>query len=398
MPPPRLSPGALLRLQPLRPQFHHHAHHLRLRTTTTTTHIQSRTFMTALLTTTSTTLSTLAAHLPAPTPWYILIPLTAITLRTLTTLPLTLYARRITHTTLKLQPLLNAWGRVIQKTVSSGGGAGGAMPMQEWERVTNKMVNTRRAEVLGRWGAQRWKMWLGLGQMPVWVLATFTLRGMATPHSKTTLEDGGHGSVPTTTTTTTTITTNSIPTTPSGGGTGIPGAVSESAIAAEEPAATGFAVIGQTIQGWLDAIPVEQSLAEGGALWFKNLLEPDPLYILPLALSFVIFANIEFSALQFTRSGRLMTILRTAMRIFPLLVIPITMQTPTALTLYWISSATYSLIQNLILHFWYPLPKPVTPCSPAVGDKLKPAAAAVAGKSGGGGGGGMELPLAAPKA
>lgn len=35
-----------------------------------------------------------------------------------------------------------------------------------------------------------------------------------------------------------------------------------------------------------------------------------------------------------------------------------------ALTLYWLSSSLYSLVQNIVLHFAYPMPKAVTPCKP----------------------------------
>lgn len=35
-----------------------------------------------------------------------------------------------------------------------------------------------------------------------------------------------------------------------------------------------------------------------------------------------------------------------------------------ALTLYWLSSSLYSLAQNVLLHHWYPIPKPIAPCSP----------------------------------
>lgn len=40
------------------------------------------------------------------------------------------------------------------------------------------------------------------------------------------------------------------------------------------------------------------------------------------------------------------------------------MQTPVALTLYWLSSSLYSLAQNILLHYAYPLPKAIKPCNP----------------------------------
>lgn len=40
-------------------------------------------------------------------------------------------------------------------------------------------------------------------------------------------------------------------------------------------------------------VPLEASFGDEGALWFQSLLEPDAMMALPLAFSFLTFANVE---------------------------------------------------------------------------------------------------------
>ena len=47
------------------------------------------------------------------------------------------------------------------------------------------------------------------------------------------------------------------------------------------------------LQSILDSVPLEDSLSTGGALWFSDLLAPDPFFILPTILSSAMFASIE---------------------------------------------------------------------------------------------------------
>lgn len=44
-------------------------------------------------------------------------------------------------------------------------------------------------------------------------------------------------------------------------------------------------------------VPLEASLADEGALWFPNLLEEDPMMILPVTFTFLLCANIGVSHL-----------------------------------------------------------------------------------------------------
>lgn len=42
-------------------------------------------------------------------------------------------------------------------------------------------------------------------------------------------------------------------------------------------------------------VPLEASFADEGALWFLDLLQEDPVMLLPMGFSFLMFANIEVS-------------------------------------------------------------------------------------------------------
>ncbi|RPB28639.1 hypothetical protein L211DRAFT_773205, partial [Terfezia boudieri ATCC MYA-4762] len=254
-----------------------------------------------------TTISTVAAPLTTTglAPWYLLLPLSALVLRTTTTLPLTLYARRICISLITLRPLLSAWGRVIGTGVAKSKTDTPLTPF-EWERQTREKAKLKEKELQKKFGCESWKGYLPMVQVPIWVIASLTLRGMTTEPSSVTAA--------------------------------------------------------RYLQSLLDSIPLEPTFSQGGALWFPDLLAPDPLYLLPIMLSLSMFANIEFQALQYpptTNRGRM---IKNILRAFALGVIPVTIQTPVALTLYWLSSSLYSLVQNIVLHFAYPMPKAVTPC------------------------------------
>ncbi|KAF8430145.1 60Kd inner membrane protein-domain-containing protein [Tirmania nivea] len=352
MPPPRL-PHSLLHLRSPLHTIHHPPSRLNplpLRTPhllpqlqfrpSLFLHHQTRTFLAPLLQSTSTSLTaltTLATPLTTTglAPWYLLLPLSALVLRTTTTLPLTLYARRICISLITLRPLLSAWGRVIGTAVAKSKTDTPLTPF-EWERQTREKAKLKEKELQKIFDCESWKGYLPILQIPVWVVASLTLRGMTTEPSSVTAARNS-------------------PLAPLTGEEEVTGAVASTATASSSP---GY------LQSLLDSIPLEPTFSHGGALWFPDLLAPDPFYFLPIMLSLSMFANIEFQALQYpptTNRGRMV---KNILRAFALGVIPVTIQTPVALTLYWLSSSLYSLVQNIVLHFVYPMPEAVTPCKP----------------------------------
>ncbi|KAF8430951.1 60Kd inner membrane protein-domain-containing protein [Terfezia claveryi] len=337
--PPRLAPLLLRSPRLLPPQFHPSPYPLLC-------HHQTRTFLTSLLQGTSsvlTTISTVAAPLTTTglAPWYLLLPLSALVLRTTTTLPLTLYARRICISLITLRPLLSAWGRVIGTGVARSKTDTTLTPF-EWERQTRDKIKLQEKELQKTFGCESWKGYLPMLQVPIWVIASLTLRGMTTEPSSVTVA-------------------RNLPLPPlplPGQVEGVAGAVAGTDISSSSPSSPGY------LQSLLDSIPLEPTFSHGGALWFPDLLAPDPLYLLPIMLSLSMFANIEFQALQYPPTTNRGRIIKNILRAFALGVIPVTIQTPVALTLYWLSSSLYSLVQNIVLHFAYPMPKAVTPCKP----------------------------------
>lgn len=194
----------------------------------------------AALTATHTLLTTL--HTTTALSWATIIPLTAVFLRLSITTPLTLFSRRRALKTLALQPLVSAWqhplARAARRTTASP---------QAWENATRKAVRAKRKEIWKRHGCQAWKVWVAPAmQIPVWITASVTLRGMA-------------------------------------GKEGLPEWVQE------KFGSAAVAAVRERI------VPLEPGFADEGALWFQSLLEPDLMMVLPFAFSFLTFANVEVS-------------------------------------------------------------------------------------------------------
>ncbi|RGB44111.1 60Kd inner membrane protein [Rhizophagus diaphanus] len=91
------------------------------------------------------------------------------------------------------------------------------------------------------------------------------------------------------------------------------------------------------------------TLINGGVLWFNDLTQTDPLYIFPLAIGLTNLLNIEIHS-WFTKSQPSLRskILKNLSRGLSILMIPVASQAPMAICLYWLSSSTFSIGQNLI--------------------------------------------------
>ena len=121
---------------------------------------------------------------------------------------------------------------------------------------------------------------------------------------------------------------------------------------------------GWSAEGALNALPmsVEPSLANEGALWFRNLLAADPLHILPVVLSATIFYNIRrgwkapplkdladlpWPMMVQRGSG---TVLKNVLSGFVLwLGYAVFPGMPAALLVYWISSTNVASLQTALL-------------------------------------------------
>ncbi|KAF8475058.1 hypothetical protein BDZ91DRAFT_642982, partial [Kalaharituber pfeilii] len=200
-------------------------------------------------------------------PWWLLLPLFAVLLRTTTTLPFAIYARRVTLRIVQLQPVMTAYRHLVVRELKRGNRAADAessfgIPLSAQDNNNNskpaaaapltpaeftsrmhKSLLAHRKSVFKRNGCQRYKLYLPLVQMPMWVLASLTLRGMTNvPQSPQSSEPSLWWS--------SYITPPTLP-------------------------------------------PLEPSLSTGGALWFPDLLAPDPYYALPIVLSLMLYTNME---------------------------------------------------------------------------------------------------------
>ncbi|ELU08699.1 hypothetical protein CAPTEDRAFT_181352 [Capitella teleta] len=217
-------------------------------------------------------------------PWYVTIPLTTFMLRATLTLPLAVYSLHVQSRIMKLQPEIKKLATELQMEVSI------AKQRFKWEdRMAKAMFisNLKRHvnELYVRDNCHPMKTKvMPYTQIPLWISLSFALRNM----------------------------------------TGIqPFSMKESGV-------------------------TYPSLGEEGALWFSNLLLPDPLIILPLMMALVNTANTEMMFLR--RKSENQSIIDKAflygMRIFNVLIIPVGMLMPSCMTYYWLCSSLFSLLQN----------------------------------------------------
>uniref|UniRef100_A0A3B3C066 OXA1L mitochondrial inner membrane protein n=1 Tax=Oryzias melastigma TaxID=30732 RepID=A0A3B3C066_ORYME len=90
------------------------------------------------------------------------------------------------------------------------------------------------------------------------------------------------------------------------------------------------------------------SLQTGGMLWFTDLTAADPFYILPIAVTGTMFFILELGAESGIDNPNLRA-MKTVFRIMPLIILPLTINFPTAVFTYWLTSNLFSLGQVALL-------------------------------------------------
>ncbi|KAM6908864.1 mitochondrial inner membrane protein OXA1L [Xenentodon cancila] len=100
------------------------------------------------------------------------------------------------------------------------------------------------------------------------------------------------------------------------------------------------------------------SMQTGGLLWFTDLTAADPFYILPFAVTGTMFFILELGAESGIDNPNLRA-MKTVFRIMPLIILPLTINFPTAVFTYWLTSNCFSLGQVALLRH------------PFIRDKLK---------------------------
>ncbi|XP_034471447.1 mitochondrial inner membrane protein OXA1L isoform X2 [Hippoglossus hippoglossus] len=90
------------------------------------------------------------------------------------------------------------------------------------------------------------------------------------------------------------------------------------------------------------------SMQTGGLLWFPDLTAADPFYILPLVVTGTMFFILELGAESGVDNPNLRA-MKTVFRIMPFVILPLTINFPTAVFTYWLTSNCFSLGQVALL-------------------------------------------------
>ena len=86
------------------------------------------------------------------------------------------------------------------------------------------------------------------------------------------------------------------------------------------------------------------SFAHGGLLWFTNLTKADPYFVLPILSASLLLVAGEVSARNVNPEQRRL------MRFLPVAFTVLIARFPTGLFIYWVTSNTVTLIQNLVIY------------------------------------------------
>lgn len=123
------------------------------------------------------------------------------------------------------------------------------------------------------------------------------------------------------------------------------------------------------LSGWstwdlLSNKPLDLDLFTEGLLWFQDLTVLDPYHVFPIMLGIASLCNVEWTfktleMLRLTQRRKLRPTLTDAMsnlaRMTVVFLMAISLHAPTALTLYWLSSQVFSLVQNVFLDLMIPI-------------------------------------------
>ena len=101
-----------------------------------------------------------------------------------------------------------------------------------------------------------------------------------------------------------------------------------------------------------------RSFASGGILWFTDLTKADPYFILPMLSAMILIGAGEMSSKNVSPGQKRM------MRILPLTFTVFIARFPAGLFVYWITSNTFTLVQNLLIY----RPGPHCASSPSPGE------------------------------
>lgn len=258
-----------------------------------------------------------AVHTFTGLPWWTLIPITTFGLRSVWTFPLAVLQRLRIQKQNELRPIVAATGPVLRlnlarkalkaaasepKSVASMVSPLRKMKYEEIMVLSTKETRKRQKKLFRDHGVQLYKnLFLPAAQIPLWVCMSLTFRNLS----------------------------------------------------------------GWSTWDSLANKPLDASLYHEGILWFTDLTTSDPLHIFPLAVGIVALVNVEwtFKTFNLMRAGSRRSNLRPTLtdsmanvsRMAVVFLMAISLHAPTALTLYWLSSQVFSLVQNVFLDLFLPI-------------------------------------------
>ena len=263
-------------------------------------------------------------HATSGLPWVVTIPLAALVVRGVIVTPLMIYSRRVSQRRLDLQPLLLAWVHRFRHQSFEQSKGQMLLPAQ-LEKGFKRAMKTKQRELYKRWGCQTWRSLPAFGQLPVFLAVIGALRCMC----------GQSG--------------------------GLFGLLSRREPLPDDAPRDEVLVRLKETSG--SPVGLEESLAHEGGLWFPDLLAPDPGLVLPFVLSGVIFGNVWLGTRRDSIGAPPSAFYRrlsNGLKLSALLIGPLTLQAPSAVLVYWISSSAFAAGQNVLLDRFMPL-KPAVP-------------------------------------
>jgi inner membrane protein COX18 len=257
-------------------------------------------------------------HADSCLPWWIFIPLATFTMRTCFTLPIAIYQRRGLRKQNELRPIIQATTPVLRAKLASIAQVEQIKQQNSEKPIINNEKATLTAEkimilaakekykrqkrLFKSYGCQTWKMMLlPAVQIPLWVSFSYMFRN---------------------------------------------------------------------ITGWTDfgnKSNIDMSLTDEHFLHLYDLSVNDPYFVLPITLGVVALCNAEWNfktadLMQLTTRGKKNSLRPTAFDVIITLsrsslifLTAVATQAPAALVMYWISSNSYSLIQNILMDRFLPL-------------------------------------------
>ena len=257
----------------------------------------------------------LGFHSATGLPWVLVLPLTGLCVRVFILSPFVLFSHKYACRTKLVKSLRNAWKfqserKILEKHADLGAKVCKQLVLREW--------NKKNKEWRARLGITMWKGLVSSVQFPIFLMIIETIRVMCGTHA-------GMLSLLNWSSNDSTVNIDSV----------------------------------ERI-----AIPLEHSLATEGALWFPNLLVPDPCLVLPFVLSACLFASISHHYRHSEPLNKANRIVKNFLKFMALICGPCTLQLPSAMLVYWISTSLVALGQGAILNWWMPLPRSVSTCKP----------------------------------